>query len=219
MKCPHCHTAIHDGFTVVPIARYVGKRSANGDLIPETVWSASHQQCPECWKAIIYVQSNPVNWGTPQFLAYPANATLPVPAEVGDPYRKDFLEASAVLSISPKASAALSRRNVQAILRDFANTKSKDLYDQIEEIISSGQYPSYITEGLHAVRVIGNIAAHSTKSTNTGDIVDVAEGEAEWNLDTLDSLFDFFFVQPAIAKKRRNEMNAKLIAAGKNQLN
>ena len=57
-----------------------------------------------------------------------------------DPYRQDFKEASKVLPSSAKASAALSRRCLQAILREKAATASKDLRDQIEEIINSGKY-------------------------------------------------------------------------------
>jgi hypothetical protein len=63
-------------------------------------------------------------------------------------------------------------------------TKSKDLYDQIEELIARGNLPGHISEALHAVRNIGNIAAHSLKSTTTGAIVDVEPGEADWNLET-----------------------------------
>jgi hypothetical protein len=33
-------------------------------------------------------------------------------------------------------------------------------------------------------------------------IIDVETGEAEWNLDVLELLFDFYFVQPAVAAKR-----------------
>jgi hypothetical protein len=95
---------------------------------------------------------------------------------------------------SPKASAALSRRCLQAILRDKAGTKAKDLYDQIEEVISSNKVLSHIADDLHAVRNIGNFAAHLMKSTATGVIVDVEPQEAEWNLDVLETLFDFYFV-------------------------
>jgi hypothetical protein len=40
------------------------------------------------------------------------------------------------------------------------------------------------------------------KSTTTGVILDAEPGEAEWNLDILESLFDFYFVQPALTAKR-----------------
>jgi len=126
--------------------------------------------------------------------AYPHAETLrPVPPEVPSPYKDDFTQACAVLSLSPKASAALSRRNLQAILREKAQTKKKDLADQIEEVINSGHVPTHIQEGLDAVRNTGNFAAHPIKSTSTGEIVEVELGEAEWDLDVLESLFDFLF--------------------------
>jgi len=153
-----------------------------------------------------------------RFMAYPQKHTRPVPAEVSEPYRQDYIEACRVLDDSAKASAALSRRNLQAVLRDQAGTKSKDLFDQIEEVVNSGRVPSHIAEDLHAVRNIGNFAAHTTKSTTTGAIVDVEAGEAEWNLDVLDLLFDFYFVQPAVSAKRKAELNKKLKDAGKPQL-
>jgi uncharacterized protein Smg (DUF494 family) len=43
----------------------------------------------------------------------------------------------------------------------------------------------------------------------------VETGEAEWNLDVLESLFDFYFVQPANLKKKKDALNLKLKEAGK----
>ena len=39
-------------------------------------------------------------------------------------------------------------------------------------------------------------------------------GEADWNLDVLESLFDFYYVQPAMLLAKRDALNAKLVAAG-----
>ena len=123
-----------------------------------------------------------------------------------------------VLPLSAKASAALSRRCLQAVLREKAKTKSKDLADQIDEVINANAVPAYIAEELHAIRNIGNFAAHTMKSTNTGAIIEVEPGEAEWNLDVLESLFDFYFVQPALSAKRKSELNKKLKEAGKPEI-
>ena len=57
--------------------------------------------------------------------------------------------------------------------------------------MDSGKLPSHLTGSLDAVRNIGNVAAHPTKSEASGEIIDVEPGEAEWNLDVLESLFDF----------------------------
>lgn len=45
--------------------------------------------------------------------------------------------------------------------------------------------------------------------------MEVEPGEAEWLLDVLEGLFDFYFVQPANAQRKRDALNEKLKAAGK----
>jgi len=69
------------------------------------------------------------------------------------------------------------------------------------------------------VRLIGNFAAHPVKSQKSGEILDVEPGEAEWTLDVLEELFDFYFVQPAKLQAKRAALNAKLVEAGKKPLN
>jgi hypothetical protein len=78
--------------------------------------------------------------------------------------------------------------------------------------------PSSAEVVLHHVRVIGNFAAHPEKSTSTGEIVDVEPGEAEWTLDVLDSLFDFYFVRPAKLAQRKVALDKKLADTGKRPL-
>jgi hypothetical protein len=43
----------------------------------------------------------------------------------------------------------------------------------------------------------------------------VEPGEADWLLDTIEEQFDFYFVQPAAVKRKTDDLNKKLIAAGK----
>lgn len=205
MKCPHCQINIHD-------TSQAHQAPVLGDI---DQWWLLHFLCPDCKNAIVRVRH--FDSGSIYiYPAYPNKPTLrPVPIEVPDPYKQDFTEACNVLELSPKASAALSRRNLQAILREKANTKKKDLADQINEVIATGHLPTHILEGLDAVRNIGNFAAHAIKSTSTGEIVEVEPGEAEWNLDVLESLFDFYFVQPALTAKRRAALAAKLKDANK----
>ncbi len=68
------------------------------------------------------------------------------------------------------------------------------------------------------MREIGNFGAHPIKSKSTGEIVEVEVGEAEWNLEILDALFDFFYVQEERRQQRRYGLNAKLKDAGKKPL-
>lgn len=119
------------------------------------------------------------------------------------------------MPVSPKASAALSRRCLQAILRDKAGVKPGNLVKEIEEVINSKTLPSYLSDSIDAIRNIGNFAAHEIKSITTGEVVDVEPGEVEWLLDVLESLFEFYFVEPARLKAKKDALNKKLTDAGK----
>ena len=135
----------------------------------------------------------------------------PAPPEVPSDLAEDYNEAITVLNVSPKASAALSRRCLQALLIQCAGVDEKQpLAHQIEAVLSSRQLPSYIAKDLDVVRQIGNFAAHPIKSQKTGEITQVEPGEAEWTLNVLESLFDFYFVQPTIAEEKRDRLNQKL---------
>jgi hypothetical protein len=62
------------------------------------------------------------------------------------------------------------------------------LNDQIDEVLPP--LPGYLSESVDAIRVVGNFAAHPSKSEHTGEIADVEDGEAEWLLYTLKGLLD-----------------------------
>jgi hypothetical protein len=104
---------------------------------------------------------------------------------------------------------------LQHLLRAHVKVKPSDLAREIQELIDRGGLPSHLVEALDAVRNIGNFAAHPIKSTASGEILPVEPGEAEWNLDTLEALFDFYFVQPKLLKAKRAALNEKLKEAGK----
>jgi hypothetical protein len=139
----------------------------------------------------------------------------PAPADVPKGLAEDYNEACLVLADSAKASAALSRRCLQIILREHAKVKPQDLSKEIDEVLASKQLPTYIAQDIDAIRHYGNFAAHPTKSTNSLEIIEVEPGEAEWLLDVLEQLFDHYFVGPAEAKKKRDALNAKLADAKK----
>ena len=217
MKCPHCTVEIHAEAMWV----YLGKDA-------EGLWCIEQYLCPnpDCNKLIFYLVrgSERVNLNgrfggfheiQKRFLVNPKGSNRPpVPPQVPQKLADDYVEACIVLPDSPKASAALSRRCLQNLLREVAKVKPGNLADEIQQVIDSG-IPSYLVEVIDAVRNIGNFAAHPFKSKKSGEILPVEPTEAEWNLDVLEALFDFYFVQPDAARKKKAALNQKLKEAGK----
>ncbi len=209
MKCPHCLDSFHDNPTYSSL-----------DKDEYLTWRASHQVCPACKKKIIILEG--FRGGVmsrvaeQSFLAYPRGISrAPISPDVPHKFAQDYKEACLVINDSLKASAALSRRCLQNIIREAAGITKPTLNQEIEDLLNTKSLPTRLANSVDVVRVVGNFAAHPIKSTNTGEIVDVEPGEAEWLLDVLDGLFDFYFVQPTELARKREKLNKKLADAGK----
>lgn len=216
MQCPHCLSHFHESWTHQAIT--VGEDRLG--------WAVSYTVCPACKRTVLELgrarltgrSHGAIVAGStvPVRLIYPKTISRsPIPAEVPKEFVTDYLEACLVVADSEKASAALSRRCLQYLLREKAGIKKDDLAKEIQQVLDSKQLPTHLADDLDAIRNIGNFAAHPLKATNTGEIVDVEPQEAEWLLTVLEGLFDFYFVQPARAKARREGLNIKLQTLGK----
>lgn len=216
MKCLHCLVEFHDN----------EKIAALGDDADKS-WAISSYRCPSCKRLNLFLV-NAEKTGHNQFgegfirdrlstipIRPRGSSRLPCPIEVPHSLADDYTEACTVLPDSPKASAALSRRCLQNLLRQAANVKPGNLDNEIQQVIDSGRLPTHLAQVIDAVRQIGNFAAHPLKSQSTGEIIPVEPEEAEWNLDVLEAMFDFYFVQPAMVAKKRAALDAKLQDAGK----
>jgi hypothetical protein len=225
MKCPHCLVEFHDKKIIIPIGKDV-----EGD------WAIETYECPNtsCKKAIFFLINAKIeqnrNIGIWQIaknsngqeevanreLVRPKGSSRPpAPKEVPKNIANDYTEACIVLPYSAKASAALSRRCLQHLLRHSAAVIKSELVNEIQQVLDSNQLPTYLAESIDAIRNLGNFAAHPLKSISTGQIIEVEPGEAEWNLEVLELLFDFYYVQPEKTKQRRAALNSKLGDTGK----
>ena len=213
MKCPHCTVDFH-----------VEERQHFFDQDADGFWGTGVCRCSSCGKLVIrLISAESFIGGQQEFfnehsssLVHPNVANRsPVPPDVPEKYAEDYNEACLVLADSSKASAALSRRCLQLLLREEAKVKHQDLNNEIQELLDRQTLPSHIAENLDAVRVVGNFAAHPHKTQSTGEIVPVEPEEAEWNLDVIESLFDFYFVAPARTKAKKDALNKKLSDVGK----
>jgi hypothetical protein len=219
MKCPHCLVSIH----IAPVYQKIGwTRATNSSVL------AGFYVCPACEKYIVWLIDPAPNLPHDELMAYlAANLQIlkmvfpkgisrsPLSPDVTGSIAKDYKEACLVLEDSPKASAALSRRCLQTILREKAGVKHQDLSKEIQEVLDSGKLPTHLAKSIDAIRNIGNFAAHPMKSTSSGAIVGVEPGEAEWTLDVVESLIDFYIVKPADLQRKKDALNKKLQDAGK----
>jgi hypothetical protein len=220
MKCPHCGIAFHDAWTSVEIG-YVDK------TLPTEGWWAKMTVCPACKKAIIDLEQSIV-YSSGQFVqtdpqqrlrVYPANTfRKPTPNEVPPGIKEDYEEACKVLPVSNKASAALSRRCLQAVLQAQGYTQ-RDLAVQIDALLNEQDVtkavPSSLRQTVDVIRHFGNFAAHRITDQTTLQVLEVEPGEAEWCLDILEEMFDQYYVKPAEATARKAALDAKLRAAGR----
>ena len=125
--------------------------------------------CPNCKSVSIFAEGIHDLEGINVPL-YPNSQAKRYPDFVPLAIRKDYEEAYAILNLSPKASATLSRRCLQGMIRDFWNIKAGKLFDEINEIqdkVASSQW-----KAIDALRSIGNIGAHMEKDVN--EIIEAA---------------------------------------------
>lgn len=222
MKCPHCDTYIHPEFDST--WRPVEYRTKE-----EFGFKIYYSLCPACDSALVELEEGDLvvkqgydgEWikdigsALNRALIYPVLSKRSVDPSVPDQLASDFKEACMVMNLSPKASAALSRRILQQILQEKFGIKKRNLASEIEEFVSLESIPAYLAEAVDAIRQVGNFAAHAAKNVHSGEIVDVEPGEAEWLLDVIDSLFDFTYIQPQRLSAMKDRLNTKLASIGK----
>ena len=140
MRCPHCTVEFHDK---------IGEIELGQDLNGK--WKVISRNCPNCKKNIYHLRNYTHKQNGTVFSEDIISEILirpkitnrsPVPIEVPKEFATDYTEACLVLADSPKASAALSRRCVQHIIREKLKIKRKDLFQEIQEVIDNGLLPT-----------------------------------------------------------------------------
>lgn len=153
--------------------------------------------------------------------ALPESSAKPQPDCVPKPLVDDYLEACLIRHDSPKASATLSRRCMQGMIRDFCGIAKSTLAKEIEalkEAVDSGNAPAGVTtetvEAIDQVRSIGNIGAHMEKEIDL--IIPVDPDEAQVLIELIEMLFEEWYVARDTRKKRLATI--RKISAEKKQL-
>lgn len=220
MKCPYCGIAFHAQWEKFEICA-----SAENGIR----WACAITVCPQCntplanfakgEKIYDHRSCKYVYRSLDEFPAYPIMPVeIRVSEHVPDVLARDYKEARAVLPYSPKASAALSRRVLQAMLQEQGYAEAslaRQVGAVLDEKDPSKVLPSSIRNGIDAIRNFGNFSAHPITDVTTLQVIGVEPEEAEWCLEIIDRLFDHYYVQPAYDAEKRANLAAKLKQAGK----
>ena len=120
----------------------------------------------------------------------PSSGAKVFPQYVPQPIVDDYTEACVIRDLSPKASATLSRRCLQGIIRDYWGISKNRLIDEINELKTKIDPATW--QAIDAVRSIGNIGAHMEKDINL--VVDVEPQEAQLLIGLIEILIKDWYV-------------------------
>lgn len=213
IKCPHNCGVTYDSSQSLAYNAHLNA-TASVSAIRVRVWV-----CPACAGHNFTVDKRSNTGGAALIeskynvlATYPRSGRVP-PPEVPDSIARDYREAALVLDDSPRASAVLSRRALQAILKSQLGATGGDLAKQIDSV--ENELPPTLKDSLTALRHMGNFAAHEKLDVNNGDIIEVDRDEAEWALEVVESLFEHVYIAPARDAERLAKFNEKLTSSGK----
>jgi len=234
-KCPYCGTTfsidgVNANHSPLNFESYRGMFAHGGSdrVEGEKEFTFSAHRCPKCKGQIVWLNElSPRPEGLEQYaertitqvsLLYPKFATKSSPPDTPADIARSVQEAWAVLELSPKASAALSRRCLQDIIRRQEGMGERRLVEEIRRLLVTNKLPKSLAEDLDAIRVVGNFASHPVKDTNTGEIVEVEPHEAEWTFEVLEELVRFYYEREPMSKARREALRLKAEAAKQGKL-
>jgi hypothetical protein len=224
-KCPYCgHAQVIDG------ARFdsewnelavKGEKSRETRYLGHQAIVCANTKCREM-SLVVYLGERFIDGAGRQdvrairghvWTLLPPSSAKPQPDYIPEPIRADYYEACAIRDLSPKASATITRRCLQGMIRHFCGISRKTLFEEInalQELVQQGKAPLGVqpdsVEAIDYVRQIGNIGAHMEADVNV--IVDVDPDEAQLLIE----LVELLFIEWYIARESRQSAFAKLKA-------
>lgn len=191
-KCPYCnHVAELNRATYVEARPSFEVPYSRVNPPQESEITLGIFKCPHCEEYSIYAQGTGSKVKTDKIYIKPNSLAKQFPSYIPESIRQDYEEAYAIANLSPKASATLSRRCLQGMIRDFWNVKPSSLFNEINEL--EHKIPAMQWKVLNGIRTIGNIGAHMEKDINV--IVDIDPGEAERLLKVIEKLLQDWYIE------------------------
>lgn len=191
--CPRCDTVADQKWGSIAVA---GVGGAAGEI--------QAAMCVCCQRVTIWEPTD----GEVR-MVYPYESPAPEPnADLPTDVLKDYQEAAAVVSLSPRAAAALLRLCVQRLCIYFGEP-GKKIHEDIKSLAKKGKLNSTIELAMHTVRIAGNESVHP------------GELNLDDDPDLVQSLFEFvnLIAEVAITQPSRvREMLSRMPADKRKEL-
>ena len=191
-KCPYCnHVAELNRATYAEVRPSFDLPYSQSKPPNESEVTLGIFKCPHCEEYSIQAQGTGSKVKTEVVHIKPISLAKQFPDYIPKSIRQDYEEAYAIINLSPKASATLSRRCLQGMIRDFWNVKPSTLFKEISQL--EHKIPAMQWKVLDGIRTIGNIGAHMEIDINI--IVDIDPGEAERLLKVIEKLLQDWYIE------------------------
>lgn len=122
-----------------------------------------------------------------------------------------FEEAVAILDISPRSSAALTRLALEKLCEHLGASPTKNLNNKIQELIDKGLDPQ-ISSIFDGIRIFGNDGIHDT------GLIDLNETDGKSNSETLLKMFNYIVEDLITRERKRNEFVSSIPKSKQQQI-
>lgn len=196
--CPYCGITM-PVTTDTSVTRYPSFACTNDRSLIESRASNTYtnscvaltfNKCPACGQFSLSIKGMGHFVEDVDMQIRPHSLAKQYPAYIPLAIRNDYEEACAIVNLSPKASATLSRRCLQGMIRDFWNINESNLAKAIEKL--QNKIPSTQWQVIDGIRRIGNIGAHMEKDINL--IVDIEPDEAQKLIKLIEHLLEHWYI-------------------------
>jgi hypothetical protein len=192
--CPFCnqHATVTEPNISIDFHQFENDNKHGSQRFKSQVVVCPNADCREyTLLAILYEISNAAGWTQSRsWQLIPPSLARVFPDYVPKVILDDYNEACLIRDLSPKASATLSRRCLQGIIRDFWKVNKSKLIDEIETL--KDKVDPLTWGAIDAVRHIGNIGAHMEKDINV--LIDVDPQEAGLLIGLIETLIKDWYV-------------------------
>ena len=164
-NCPHCDVLTTQEWYLLYVGSLQSGRSPLGagligwDLniqvcqdrkVSRKLSDVLASQCFDCRRISVWIDSK---------IVHPQRGTAPAAnADLPEDIRRDYDEASSILSLSPRGAAALLRLALQKLCKELGQP-GKNINDDIKALVKGGLDP-VIQQAFDSIRVVGNKAVH-----------------------------------------------------------